>query len=190
MVRNQKTEKAHRALSQFLRPRLRPGAAIEFTPLFVGVNDQNIAARLDDIVGGAVRMTCGDLTCDVAVPALRAKLKEAVETTPDGTKTETSNGIDQSIIDRILALLEMKLLPTELAAVRQILTEPSRKQRGPLRNPEEIGEDAQIAFDRRFPGAKRIKIEPSFAPAPQQHAASSVSDYARRFPNAMRIGQA
>ena len=99
-----KTEKAHRVLSQFLRPKLRPGADIEFTPLFVGVNDQNITDRLDDIVGGAVRLTCGDLTCNVAVPELKRKLKQAVE--EDGTRKETSNGIDQSVIDRVLLLLE------------------------------------------------------------------------------------
>jgi hypothetical protein len=51
MIRNQKFEKVHRALSEFLRPKLRPGADVSFTPLFYGCDDTNIVARIDDVIG-------------------------------------------------------------------------------------------------------------------------------------------
>ncbi|MBG0796650.1 hypothetical protein IYX23_02925 [Methylocystis sp. L43] len=191
MIRNTKTEKAHRALRQFLTPKLRPGFALDCTPFFIGCDDGNIADRLDDVVGAVCRATSGDLTCDVAVPELKRKMKNAVE--EDGTKNETSNGVDQSVVDRVMALLEMKLLPTELAAVKQILTQPSKKQRAASNSPEDIGEDAKnakIAYAARFPSAARIKIEPVCTPEPQRQVTPDIDGYARRFPGAMRIRQA
>lgn len=191
MVRNTKTEKAHRALSQFLRPKLRPGANIEFTPLFVGVNDQNVAGKIDDVIGGAIRLTCGDLTCDAVVPELRRKLKQAVDE-PDGTISKEAPPVDEDIVDRVLRLLESRLTPSELQAVKAILTKPPKtKNYDPANLTAEDARNARLAYDARFPNAARVKIEPSTAPAPQRQTTTpNPASYFERFPNARRIGLA
>lgn len=193
MVRNQRTERVHRALRQFLTPKLRPGADVEFTPLFYGVDDTNIAARIDDVIGGAIRLTAGDLVYDASTPALRAKLKEAVdEPQPDGTSK--GGEVDQSIIDRVLQLLEMRLTPTELQAVKAILMQPAKGKSAydPGATTAEDAKNAQLALDAyagRFPNAAKIRVEPSTAPAPQRQTATpDVAGYYSRFPNAQRIG--
>lgn len=190
MIRNQKTEKAHRAVSEYIRPKLRPGVAFDATPFFIGVDDRNIADKIDDIVGAACRTTSGDLVHDAVVPELKRKLNEAVNE-PDGT-TVKGGEVDESIVDRILALLEHKLLPTELMAVRQILAQPSKKQRAASNDLEEVGEDARnarVAYAARWPNAAKIKREPSYAPAPTQQTPPDVAAYFARFPNAARIGR-
>lgn len=191
MIRNSKTEKAHRVLRDFITPKLRPGFAFDATPFFFGIDDRNIADKIDDIVGAVARATSGDLVYDASTPELRRKLEAAVKE-PDGTPTkEAPSEVDENIINRVLMLLEARLTPSELLAVKAILTQASKKQRGIVRGPEEIGEDARLAYDQRFPDAARLRVEPSCAPAPQRQAAApDLSGYAARFPDAMRIGQA
>lgn len=193
MAHASKVEKAHNVLAAYLAPRLQPGVKIDCRPFFVGVDDRNIAANLSSIVGAVCRATAGELAMDANVPELHKKMKQAVE--DDGTTTtKEASGVDQSIIDKVMTLLEARLTHSELCAVKQILTAKPKRQEGPARNPEEIGEDArnaQLALDAyaaRFPNAAKIRVEPSTAPAPQQHAASSASDYFKRFPDARRIG--
>ena len=192
MTRTSKVERAHRVLAQYLDPRLQPGVSINWRPFLIGCDDRNVAQRIPEIVGAVCRATAGDLAMDSSVNELTRKLKEAVE--PDGTKTEAPP-VDEDIVNRVLLLLEARLTNSELLEVKRLLTE--KKQRAPAHNPEQIGEDAKsarLAFDAyagRFPSAARIKIEPTCAPAPQrQMQSSSMSDYAKRFPGALRIGQA
>jgi hypothetical protein len=211
MIRNQKVENAHRALRQFLTPKLRPGFALDCTPFFIGCDDGNIADKLDDVVGAVCRATSGDLTCDVAVPELKRKMKAAVDEPEAKTETKAKSEappVDESVVNRVLALLEMKLLPTELAAVRQILTEPSKKQRAIVRSEKDLGEDQMTIkhvqpskktvddYASRFPNAMKIKREPSYAPVPApmlavdgKQTAPDPAGYASRFPSAMRIRQ-
>ncbi|MBG0795858.1 hypothetical protein IYY11_21085 [Methylocystis sp. H62] len=188
-VRNQKTEKVHRALRQFLAPKLRPGVHFDATPFLIGVHDGNLADRIDDVIGAVCRATSGDLVFDAVVPELRRNLKKAVdEPQPDGT---TKGGeVDEDIVAKVLALLEMRLTPSELSAVKTILM--SKPSKGGRYDPgNDTAEDARIAYDQRWPDAARIRVEPSCTPAPQrQSPPASMSDYAKRFPNAMRIGQA
>lgn len=190
-VRNQKVEKVHRALRDFLRPKLRPGFAFDATPFFIGIDDRNIADKLDDVVGAACRATSGDLAYDAVVPELRAKLKKAVQ--PDGTaKSETPKGeVDPDIVDKVLTLLEARLTHSELMAVKQILLNPSKDKSSydPGAMTAEDAKNAKVAYDARFPGAARIRAEPAMTPAPQRQSPStSPSDYFRRFPSAQRIG--
>ena len=188
MTRNTKTERTHDVLKQYLDPRLRSGVSINWRPFLIGCNDHNIVQRIDDIVGAVCRATAGDLAMDASAPELTRKLKEAV-VEPDGTTTKEAPPFDQSIVDRILALLEMKLLPTELAAVRQILTEPPRRKT----TVNMTAEDTKLALDyaQRWPDAAKIRVEPAMTPAPQrQSPTANPAAYFERFPSARRIGQA
>jgi hypothetical protein len=210
MIANQRTERAHRALHEFLQPKLRPGFALDATPFLIGITDENIVAKIDDVVGAICRATSGDLVCDVSAPELKRKMKQAVEE-PDGTSKETKGEIDQNIIDRILTLLECRLTPSELMAVKSILMKPAKdqhQQRGAVRHPDELGEDVMTKYvqpskkDRddyasRFPGAMRIKREPACTPVPApmlavdgKQVTADPGAYFERFPSARRITQA
>ncbi len=187
MIRNQKTEQVHRALSRYLRPRLKNNAAVSFTQLFHNVDDRNIAAHVEDIIGGAIRLTCGALAYDASPTELRQKMKQAIEA--DGTVSKGGE-VDEDIVDRVLRLLESRLTPSELMAVRAILTKPPEK-RGEINMVGEDARNARLTYDARFPNAARVKIEPTCAPAPQrQSPPANPATYFERFPNARRIGQA
>lgn len=119
---------------------------------------------------------------------MRAKLKEVVSE-PNGT---AKGEFDESVVDKVLALLEHKLLPTEPAAVRQILMQPAKGKSCQYDPGAMTAEDARLAFDsfaKRFPDVAKIRIESTMTPAPtrQTQQSASPSDYFRRFPDARRI---
>jgi hypothetical protein len=198
-----KTERVRDTLEQYVRPRMRRGVDFNAAPLFVGVNDQNVAAHIDDILGGAIRLTTGDLAHDANVPELKRKLKQAIgdnsESKPSTTKRAPNNSQApqesefEAKVAKVLALLEHKLLPTELMAVRELLLSPSTKSRHPDGTEAikpDYAEDARIAFNRRYPDAKRIVVEPNIKPETQPVTASDPSAFFARFPDAKRIGLA
>jgi hypothetical protein len=178
-VQNQKVERAHRALAAYLRPKLRRGTNIEFTSAFVGSDDRNIAQRIPAIVADVMRLTHNELAQDADVAVASEKMRKAID--------DQTCEVDESVVNKLMALLEHKLLPTELMAVREILTQqgkPSAFDPG-----GSVAEDAALGFNQRFPHASKIKIEPTCAPEPQRQTPSADPDaFAKRFPNAMRIG--
>ncbi|MBG0800785.1 hypothetical protein IYW40_04660 [Methylocystis sp. H4A] len=185
MIRNTKTERVHRAIAKYIRPKLRPGADVEFTPAFAGIDDDNVMQHISHIAAAAMRLTVNQLAFDASPHELHKKMREAA-VEPDGTKS----GVDDDIVTKVLLALEHLLLPSELLAVRQILTAKSKRKSD--YDPASLtAEDARLALDsytKRFPDAAKIRVEPTCAPAPQRHAASSASDYFKRFPSAQRIG--
>ncbi|MGD9544332.1 MAG: hypothetical protein AB7F41_04885 [Methylocystis sp.] len=187
-VQNRKTINAHRALSQYIRPRLIDNARADFTKLFHGLDDTNIGDHIEQLIGGVIRTTAGNLAYDASPTELRDKLKKVVDE-PDGTAKSEEPQVDENIVAHVLKLLEARLTMQELLAVKRILMSPPKRQSYDPGN--QLSEDAaQVAYDARFPSAARIKIEPTCRPEPQRETQSSPSDYAKRWPNAMRIGQA
>jgi hypothetical protein len=186
-IQNTKTERAFRTLNAYLRPKLRRAANIEFTSAFVGANDSNIARRIPQIVEDVMLLTHGELAMDADASALHKRMRAAID--DDGTPAPEAG---DDIVDEVLELLAHKLLPHELAAVRQILTQqrtPSRKGAATQRN--DLGDVAEdiAAFDSRWPAAKRIAVEPVCRSERQpQPAPGNYSDFAKRFPSAARIG--
>ena len=76
--------------------------------------------------------------------------------------------------------------------MKNILMQPSKKQRAASNDPEQIGEDAKnakIAYDTRWPNAAKVRIEPTMTPEPMRQVTPDVAAYFERFPNARRIGQ-
>lgn len=111
-------------------------------------------------------------------------------------------GIDtDDPISRVLMLLEARLTPLELDAVKQILAARSMRPAEP-RDPEQIGEDgwprrrprvaerAQLAFDQRYPEAARIGVEPDYAAPRRKASATALVGFNSRYPDARRIGVA
>lgn len=189
MVRNSKTENVHRALARYIRPRLRRGADVEFTSCFAGIDDSNVEQHISQIAAAAMRMSAGSLVYDGNPHELHKAMRAA--TNDDGSTKEASSEVDENIIDRVLMLLESRLTPSELQAVRDILRKPAKKAGG-LNLVGEDARNARLAFDayaKRFPSAARTRIEPALKPE-QPPAAAASSDYATRFPSAMRIGLA
>jgi hypothetical protein len=190
-IQNTKTERAFRTLNAYLRPKLRRAANIEFTSAFVGANDSNIARRIPQIVEDVMLLTHGELAMDADASALHRRMRAAID--DDGTPA-TETGDD--VVDEVLELLAHKLLPHELAAVRQILTQrrtPSRKAAATQRNVGDVAEDiaTQAAFDHRFPSAARLSVEPVARPERQpQPASGNLADFYTRFPSTRRIGLA
>jgi hypothetical protein len=201
-----KVAKAQDAIDQFLRPKLRRGFDFDPRPLFVGLNDRNVADHIDSIVGAVCRATSGDLASDAVVPELQRKLKEAVgdntESKPSTKRApnnpqapEQGSAFEEERIAMVLELLRHRLLPTELMAVRELLLSPSTKSL--TRHPdgstpikEDYAEDARLAFDRRYPDAKRIVVEPNIRPEQAPATASDPRAFFERYPGAARIGRA
>jgi hypothetical protein len=187
-IRNTKTKAVHRALSGYLRPRLKDNRAVDFTPLFHNLHDGNIAGHVEDLIGGAIRLTAGALAYDASPTELRQTMKQALRH-EDGTTMKNEDG---DVVEKVLELLAHKLLPHELAAVRQILTQrrtPSRKAAAASRDPEmDVAEDI-AAFDHRFPSAARLAVEPVARPERQpQPASEDYEGFYARFPSTRRIG--
>jgi hypothetical protein len=188
MVRNQKTKAVHRALSRYMRPKLRRGADIDFTPSFVGVDDSNIAQNLSHIAAAAMASAHDVMAFDANPHELNRKMREALH--EDGTMKHDEN---DDVVAKVLALLEGRLTPSELRAVHDILTRktPSRKAAAPSRGLEDVAEDAaaRVAFDARFPSAARVPIEPVARPERQpQPSPGNYEGFFTRFPNARRVG--
>lgn len=186
-IRNTKTERVHRALAGYIRPKLKPGAAVEFTGAFAGVDDDNLMQHISHIAATAMRLTANQLAFDANPHELHKKMREAAVKNDDGTE------IDENIVEKVLAMLEHKLLPSELMAVRELLiSKPKGKSTfNPASLTAEDARNMQAAYDARFPSAAKIKIEPTMKPAPQRQTQQpSPSDYFKRFPDARRIGVA
>lgn len=186
MIRNHRTERVHRALAGYIRPKLRKGVSFDATPAFVGIDDSNLMDHISHIAAAAMRLTANQLAFDANPHELHKKMREAAVKNDDGTE------IDEDIVNKVLALLEMRLTPTELQAVKQILVTPSKGKSA--FNPGDVeAEDSRLAFDafaKRFPNAAKIRVEPTMkpAPAPQQATPANPSSYFERFPDARRIG--
>jgi hypothetical protein len=86
--------------------------------------------------------------------------------------------------ERVLRLLEGRLLPSELLAVKDFLTQYD------MREAAEDAANARIAYDARWPDATRIAVEPVLAPERRREVASNPDGYFARFPDAQRIGRA
>ncbi|HEY8124195.1 MAG TPA: hypothetical protein VIF88_02075 [Methylocystis sp.] len=188
-IRNTQTEKVHRALSSYIRPRLKNNGAVDFTKLFCSLDDRNIVDHIDDILGGAIRLTAGELATDASPSELRDKMTEAAK--PDGTKKADNAGeVDEGVVAKVLMLLESRLTPSELMAVRDILRRPNKKKSA-FDPSATTAEDAALAYDayaKRFPNGAKVRIEPVCAPEPQRAEAIDPAGYFERFPNARRIG--
>jgi hypothetical protein len=211
-----KSQRALDVLERYIRPRMRRGVDFNARPLFYGIDDNNVARKLDDIIGGAIRLTTGDLALDANAPELKREMRKAIgesdrtivakssstKRAPQNNPQEPAPDFEESKIEQVLELLQHRLLPGELAAVREMLLKPSRKSQA--RHPdgteaikEDYAEDAaaRVAFEKRFPSAMRIVVEPTARPETPRHASPamderSVSDFFKRFPGAARIGQA
>jgi hypothetical protein len=189
MINNRRVEKAHRALSAYLRPRLRKGVDVEFTSAFVGADDENIDARLPAIIDEVARLTHGELAMDASEKDLFARMHAAIA--DEGT---TNMSMPDEIVKKVLTFLQPKLTPDELRHVFELLMRELPKalhDDGTIKlDTAEDARNAQGAFDQRYPSAKRIRIEPDIKPEQPRHATPDPAGFFARFPNARRIGQA
>lgn len=185
MILNRKTERAHRALSAYLRPKLRRGADVEFVSAFVDANDENIRRRIPEIIENVMRLTHGELAYDANPDDLHKRMRAAI----DDEDQEKGNVMDDDVIRRVLQLLQSRITPSELAAVYKILTTPEPKPKPkPTGSLRMTAEDARLGYDARFPSASRIGIEPACRAEPQRQMRSNPAGYFERFPDARRIG--
>jgi hypothetical protein len=188
MVRNKKVERVHRALSSYLRPRLRKGVDIEFTSAFVGADDENIDRRIPAIIADVMALTASELAMDASEKDLFARMHAAI-----ADEGETNVSMPEEIVKRILTFLQPKLTPDELRHVFELLMRQPQKalhDDGTIK--PDVAEDAaaRTAFAKRFPSAARIRIEPDIKPETSRHATSDPAAFFKRYPGAARIGQA
>jgi hypothetical protein len=201
-----KSQRVRDTLERYIRPRLRRGVDFNAAPLFYGIDDNNVAGKLDDILGGAIRLTTGDLALDANAPQLKREMRKAIgesdrtvaktKRAPENNPQEPPQGseFEEQKIAAVMELLRHRLLPHEMLAVRELLLKPSRKAHA--RHPDgttpttpDHAEDAAAisAFAARFPSAMRIKVEPDVRPETPRHLQSNAQEFFKRYPNAARI---